>query len=470
MKHCVWFLILALLAPLSAFAATAPSAFVGDWSGVLDGGVQKLRMVVHISRSPAGEWTGTMDSPDQGAKGIPFDSVLVNDARIALVMSRIGGRYQGTLSEAGTINGHWSQGGMSLPLDLARGDGSGNGPHRPQAPLPPYPYRSQDVTYTGGASDVKIAGTFTWPAGDVRSPAVLLVSGSGPQNRDSEVMSHKPFHVLADYLTRKGIAVLRTDDRGIGKSTGSFATATSADFAADAAAGVAFLKSRPEVDPARIGVIGHSEGGIVAPLVAVQSSDVAFLVLMAGFADNIEVILRAQSRLMMEAGGTPESFIALNDSTIVTACRLVRAGGDPETLNARLDSAVDKMLARMTPEQKSAPGLSRDALVKAARAMNTPWFHYLLNYDPRATLEKVKVPVLALNGARDLQVPASQLDEIAAALKAGGNTRVEIQRFPGLNHLFQTAPTGLIVEYSEIAETMSPAVMERVASWVLALP
>jgi fermentation-respiration switch protein FrsA (DUF1100 family) len=268
-------------------------------------------------------------------------------------------------------------------------------------------------------------------------------------------MGHKPFLVLADNLTRKGIVVLRADKRGVGKSGGNYSLAVMADFASDADAGVAYLKSRPEVDGRRIGLIGHSEGGVEAPMSAVNNHDVAFVVMMAGTGVPGDQLLPEQARLLQRASGKKPVEIEKDLATQREVLTAVKKDKD----DATLEKDMRAILAGKVPEAQM------DMQIKT---VSSPWFRDLLTYDPAPTLTKLTCPVLVLNGEKDLQVPPSQnLPPIRKALKAGGNKNFEIVELPGLNHLFQTAKTGSIGEYAEIEETMSPVVMEKISSWVL---
>lgn len=260
-----------------------PSDIDGAWMGTIDMGVAKLRIVFHILNTADG-LTATADSPDQGAKGLPVSAVTRNDSSLRLEMKALGAVFDGKIApDLKTVTGTFAQNGGSFPLVLTRiKDTSQLERPRPQNPVKPYPYREEEVAYDNHAQNVRLAATLTIPSGNGPFPAVALITGSGPQDRDESLMGHRPFLVLADYLTRRGIVVLRADDRGIGKSTGDFSKATTADFATDAEAGIAFLKTRREVSSRKIGLIGHSEGGVIAPMVAARNPDVAFIVMMAG--------------------------------------------------------------------------------------------------------------------------------------------------------------------------------------------
>ncbi len=442
---------------------------VGDWAGALDVGTLKLRLILHVTQGDDGVLRATLDSVDQNAHGIPIDVVAFDGKTLRIEMHKLNAVYNATLDDAATtITGTWTQRGNALPLEMTHTeDAASLIPKRPQEPKPPFPYESRDVTYANG--DVTLAGTLTIPSGRGPHPAVLLISGSGPQNRDEAVMNHKPFLVLADHLTRQGIAVLRVDDRGVGKSTGVFETATTEDFASDATAGVAYLKTLPDVDSKRIGLIGHSEGGIVAPMVAVKSDDVVFLVLMAGVGVPIEDLLRAQSRLLLKANGADDYYIAQNEALSARLFAIARSEPDATVREAKLREATRAFVDELPDSEKSMSDEDLAGLAGSVRMLATPWMHYLLAYDPAATLRRVTVPVLAINGELDLQVPPSQnLPAIQKALADGGNKDVTVVELPKLNHLFQTAVTGAPSEYGTIEETMASLALKTVSDWMVA--
>ena len=281
-----------------------PSDIDGDWQGALDLGTAKLRLAFHITNTEDG-LTATMDSLDQNIKGMPVTAVTRDGASIKMELKSIGGRFEGKISkDLAAIEGAWIQNGNSLPLVLKRVKSAAElERRRPQNPVKPYPYREEEVAYHNKAAGIQLAATLTTPTGTGPFPAVLLICGSGPHDRDESLQGHRPFLVLADYLTRKGIAVLRADKRGVGQSTGDDESATMTDFATDAEAGVAYLKTRAEVDAHRIGLVGHSEGAMVAPMVATHNSDVAFLVLMAGPGVPGDQILAVQKAFDLKIRG-----------------------------------------------------------------------------------------------------------------------------------------------------------------------
>jgi pimeloyl-ACP methyl ester carboxylesterase len=457
--------------PAELAGPEVPKELEGLWVGKLKIMlVIELRIVLRVEKAgPEGRLKAYLDSPDQNAKGIPVSTISLEKERVQFTAAAIGGTFDGTLNEAkDEAAGSWSQAGRKWPLTLKKTTRLEES-RRPQHPKPPFPYRAEEVSYENKDGGVTLAGTLTLPQGDGPFPAVLLITGSGPQDRDETIFEHKPFLVLADYLTRRGIAVLRVDDRGVGKSTGSPNEATSEDFAGDVLAGVAFLKARKEIDPRRIGLMGHSEGGLIAPMVASRSDDVAFLVLLAGTGVPGSEILERQSELILRAGGASDAKIAQNRSYI-RRLNEIAATTDADKIAEALKPLGQELRALLAAEGEKADddkGLSDYQVKTLVDRMNSSWMRYFLKFDPRPTLAKVRCPVLALNGEKDLQVPPSQnLPEIEKALKAGGNTDVTIVELPGLNHLFQTCTTGSPLEYGKIEETFAPAALERIGAWI----
>jgi pimeloyl-ACP methyl ester carboxylesterase len=421
----------------------------GPWQGSLKTPMGAIRVVFHVSGSPDGKLTAKMDSPDQGAFGFPVDEVALEGRTVRIAIARIGFTYSGTLNDDGSeISGTLRQNGVELPLVLSKLQKTPEQPKRPQEPVPPLPYREEEVTFRNTKAGIELAGTLTVPRTAGPHPAAILISGSGPQDRNEAIAGHKPFLVLADHLTRNGIAVLRYDDRGFAKSKGDFNSATTEDFAADAAAAFEFLMTRKDIDPKRVGLIGHSEGGIVAPIVANREPGVAFVVLMAGTAVTGDQVILEQSRAIAKAMGASAEAVERQMKAQHEAFAAMREEKDPDALAKRLEAL---------------PG-AQAASVKRAL---TPWFRYFIAYDPAPALEKLKQPVLALNGELDLQVlPDQNLPPMEAALKRSGNPDATIRRMPGLNHLFQNAKTGLPAEYAKIEETMAPAALEAISTWI----
>ncbi len=330
-------------------------------------------------------------------------------------------------------------------------------PPRPQEPKPPFPYIEQEVSYSNPeAQGVVLAGTFTEPNTRGPFPAVLLITGAGPQDRDETIAGHKPFFVLSDYLTRRGIAVLRVDDRGTAKSTGNFEGATTEDFASDAEASVHYLMSRDDVDQKHIGLIGHGEGAIVAPMVAIKMPQIAFLVLLAGTAVPGEEVLLAQTERAEAAAHVPEEQINADKRIGKLLYGMVREGKSEVDLRNALFKLPEEYKPYLAPWQRQLPRLE------------APWLRFFLSYDPATALEKVKCPVLALEGEKDMQVsPDQNVHAIKSALAHGGNRDSEVDLLPRLNYMFQTANTGLGWEYAMIPETMSPVVLQKIDEWIM---
>jgi pimeloyl-ACP methyl ester carboxylesterase len=448
---------------------TGAEAFVGTWEGVLDTGTARLRLVLHVSRADDGVMSGTLDSPDQGANGIPASEVSAADGELRFAVANLGATYTARLSTDGaSMSGTFMQGGAQLPLDLNRQSGdpgaAATPPNRPQNPTPPLPYDTEEVTVQS-APGVTLAGTLTLPRGAGPFPAAVLVSGSGPQDRDETVFGHKPFLVLSDHLTRAGIAVLRYDDRGIGASTGNFAAATSEDFATDALAAVAFLKARGDIGA--VGVVGHSEGGLVGPMAAARSDDVDYVVMLAGPGMTGEEIVLLQGELIARAQGAPEDAIRANAEAQKRLFGVVRTEPDTAAAAVKLRAALEETITAL-PEAQRAQAGSPEAIEAQVRQVNSPWFRFFLTYDPRPALERVHVPILALNGGNDLQVPAeADLREVEAAFARGRNPDATARLLPGLNHLFQKSSTGSPGEYATIEETMDPTALDAVSGWIL---
>jgi len=343
-------------------------------------------------------------------------------------------------------------------------------PARPQQPEPPYPYTVQDVTFANSEAGVELAGTLTLPDGNGPFPAVVLVSGSGPQDRDEALFGHKPFLVLADHLTRHGIAVLRYDDRGVGRSTGDFSTATSMDFTGDALAAVASLRARPDIRKDGIGIAGHSEGGLVAPMASTRSDEVSFIVMLAGPGVPGIDILVAQGELINRAAGASEDVIEFNRRIQLGLADIVAAEPDPEVAGPRMQVFMHEVIESLPDEVREVigGGMNDDAIIATVNQMNSPWFRSFLHYDPRPALENVEVPTLAVIGGKDLQVPPSlNIPEIEGAFDRGGNPDATVRVLPGLNHLFQETETGSPAEYGQLEQTMSPMLLDVVTDWIL---
>jgi pimeloyl-ACP methyl ester carboxylesterase len=454
--------LLALAMPATA-QTPAQSRFIGTWEGTLDAGTARLRTALVVERDSAGGLKGALISIDQGNARIP-GTITTSGDTLTIALSAAGAGFKGVLTTAGdSLNGTFTQGG-SLPLKLKRSQGLSSRV-RPQDPKPPFPYRTKEVTFES-APGVRLAGTITTPEGNGPFPAVVFVTGSGPQNRDEELLEHRPFLVIADYLARHGIASLRYDDRGIAKSTGSFATATSADFANDAEAAVRVLRAEPGINSKHVGILGHSEGGMIAPIVAARNSDVAFIVLLAGPGISGDSTLILQTRAMAAGAGASQEALDRGTRTNRLFYDIAKANTDSATMMAGLRRAAEKIALEAKPGATADPNIV-NGIMQQLVPITTPWYRYFLRYDPRPTLERVHVPVLALNGSKDVQVlPKENLSAIKSALATAGNKDVEVVELPELNHLFQHATSGLVAEYGGIDETVSPDVLAKVAAWI----
>lgn len=441
----------------------------GIWMGNLTvpGGLE-LRIVFNISINPDGSINASMDSPDQGVSGIPVESVSYKNGNLNLGVKSIPGSFEGIYQENNkTIEGEWKQAGSVFPLVLNRIEKAPE-THREQDPIKPYPYTEEEVVYENKEAGVKLAGTLTLPQSEGPFPAVILITGSGQQNRNEEIAGHRPFLVLSDYLTRQGIAVLRVDDRGIGGSTGNVSQDTTEDFAGDVLTGVEYLKSREEIDPSRIGLIGHSEGGLIAPMVAVKSPDIAFIVLMAAPGVTGEEILYMQSDRITRAEGASNETIVQNEALMRRMYSVVKEEKNNIAAEEELREILRTEIANTSEQKTESSGHSEAVIDAQVTALTSPWMRFFLTYDPRPTLMKVKCPVLAITGEKDLQVPPEEnLRAIDDALKAGGNKDYIVKELPGLNHLFQTAKTGSPSEYAKIEETISPDALEIIGNWIL---
>ncbi len=455
---------LTLLLALAALTGLMAQDLTGDWHGMLDVGGQKLRIVFHISVAEAG-LSATMDSPDQSSFDLPVSKVSFVDPRLELALDIAAITYTAELRE-GILVGTFKQGGFEAPMDMRREALEPPVYVRPQEPREPFSYLIEEVVFPNPEAGIKLAGTLTLPEGEGPFPAVVMISGSGPQNRDEELMGHKPFWVIADHLTNNGIAVLRYDDRGVGGSEGDAASSTTYDFVGDALSAVSYLKSRPEV--LEIGLVGHSEGGIIAPIAASKSDEVDFIVLMAGTGIRGDKLLLAQEELIYRASGMDEEELAVMLEVNAGAFELVINAPDLETMKTELGKYLRDKMADGTIE--TPEGMSDEDIYQLQMdSMGNPWMYEFIRLDPSEWLEKVTCPVLALNGTKDLQVPSeTNLAAISQALDKAGNKDYTIVEFAGLNHLFQECETGHPDEYARIEQTIAPVVLDEITDWIKA--
>ena len=451
MNKLFW-IVGAMVANTIAAATILPQqqSIDGAWNGSLTIGPQTLRITVRFTTSETG-LRATIDIPQQGATGVQLQNVSYDDSRVYMELPAGPGLAVFDGRQVGdSIGGAFTQAGLGGTFFLKRSSQAAAMPKEPPEPLP---YAEEEVTFHN--ADITLAGTLTLPESGAPHPAVVMITGSGPQNRDEELFGFKPFHLIADHLTRNGIAVLRYDDRGVGGSTGSVSEATTEDFARDVLAAVDFLKNRSDIDPERIGLIGHSEGGIVAPLASSMSDDVAFMVLMAGTSVSGAEILIEQGALIMRASGATEADMEKQIAFQKRTFEAIRSGDGWDELAADLETRLRESIAEMPDSQRNAitdVDAYIDAQIQAQlTALQTPWLRYFLDYDPAVTLRTIDTPILALFGELDLQVPPAQnRGPLEQALRDGNHPDYTVRVLPRANHLFITATTGSPTEYATL--------------------
>ncbi|MDH7484247.1 MAG: alpha/beta fold hydrolase [Spirochaetales bacterium] len=480
--------LLAVFVPISGIhAEQCPTTLAGTWEGTLQAGAVSLRVVFNMVAVEV-RWTGTMDSPDQGVRGIPISRIACDAGSIILEIALIGGVYRGTIDADGTtIEGFWKQSGITLPLQLKKTGQPEGGTAGRSPSLQPFAAASGEGKETPGASDrnffstevrftspsagIVLAGTMTMPEGDGPFPAVVLITGSGPQDRDETILGHKPFLVIAEHLARHGIASLRCDDRGIGASEGDFQTATTCDFADDAEAALKYLASQTHVDSRRIGLVGHSEGGIIAAMVAARQPTARFAILLASPGIRGDRLLLLQNAALGRASGLSAESIEHANTINRRLYDLAMSAVSDEAARTEI---IAEIMAGMTggailPASDEA-ALRQQASIMADQLL-APWMRVFLALDPADYLRQLDIPVLALNGEKDVQVPAEEnLAAIGAALEQSHSPSWKLVRLPGLNHLFQHAETGLPSEYGLLQESFAVEALQQMTDWILALP
>jgi uncharacterized protein len=440
----------------------------GSWLGKISTNGIDLRLIFNLKLNEKDSLIATADSPDQGAKNIPLGRVILKDQKLTIQAPMLLGEYNGTITGDSTIDGIWTQRGGNYTVNLKKLK-TPFAINRPQEPKPPFPYESEDVTFTNNKFNIKLGGTLTIPAGKGPFRAVILITGSGAQNRNEEIMGHKPFMVIADYLSRNGIAVLRYDDRGVGKSQGNYAESTSADLATDAEAAFTYLKNDPKINPKAIGLLGHSEGGLIAPIVAASNENIAFIVSLAGPGVTGQQIIIRQSQDIGRLSGEKENAIKESAETNKKLYAVLRKEKDNKKAEVKILALYREILIKKkTSKEDTEKAVNQ---LKATFGSGTyTWFRYFIMTDPAVFWKKVKCPVLAMNGEKDLQVAANEnLPAIEKALKSSGNKSVKTTKLQGLNHLFQHCKTGLPTEYGEIEETFSPEALKIITDWISGL-
>lgn len=457
----------------------------GNWEGILQLQGQEIPIIFHLLKDTTGKYSANFDSPKQNAFALPCSEVIINTDSIILVMPIIKGRYAGKLNEtSGRLTGYWYQNVMSFPLILQKtGDlAMVKKINRPQTPKPPYSYKSEDIIYFNAGKSMQFGATFTVPLPDTNVdyfrtpvyPTVILITGSGKQDRDETIFNHKPFAVIADHLTRHGIAVLRVDDRDIGKTTGNFNVSTTADFANDVQTGIDYLKTRNDVDTNNIGLIGHSEGGLIAPMLASKRKDVRFIILLAGPGINIIDMMEQQSADIMESKGISVSDITAYRPLYKNTVTVVINARDSATASQQVIPVFKKwQTGKSALTIKNTTGVENEKDISAFAAafikeLSNPWLKYFLKLNPGDYLAKTNCPVLALNGEKDIQVAANpNLTGIKNALEKNNNKNFKVIERPGLNHLFQHCKTCTLDEYGQLEETFDIETLKIISDWIL---
>jgi pimeloyl-ACP methyl ester carboxylesterase len=444
---------------------------IGSWYGTLNVNGTKLKIVFHLTKT-GNEYKATMDSPDQNAKGLPTDKATFSNSVLSIQAASMGITYTGSfLPDSNKFKGVFKQASLSFPLDLGRTApvASVKPPvQRPQDPKD-FPYKQEEVTFSNPKANVQLSGTLTTPSNGKFSKIIIFISGSGAQDRNEELgpFNQRPFLVWSDWLTRNGFATLRYDDRGTGKSTGVFSDATTVDFSEDAEAAVKYVSSRKDLQRLSIGLMGHSEGGIIAPMIANRNRSIKFLVLLAAPGVPISDLMLQQNAAIAKLAGSPEQLelAALINNTFYSTIK-TNQGLSPAQLKLRLDSNLRKELKVYA--KNISEDVNVDAIVNSVSPlMGSKWFTSFIALDPSVNLSKVKCQVLALNGTLDAQVNSTaNLAGIKTNLEKAGNKHFEIVPLTGLNHLLQKAVTGSVKEYGEIEETVNPVALKKVSDWV----
>ena len=438
----------------------------GTWNGILKVQGMQLSLVFHINKTENG-FSSKMDSPDQKAFGIPVTTTNFENLKLKIAIANAGIEYEGVLGSDGSIIGNFKQSGQTFSMNLSKGKVEKEIIKRPQEPQKPYSYYTEEVVFENKGANINLAGTLSLPTKEGVFPAVILITGSGAQNRDEELLGHKPFLLIADYLTKNGIAVFRFDDRGTASSKGNFKTATTLDFATDVEAALEFLKTRKEIDQKKIGLIGHSEGGIIAPMVANKSKNVSFIILIAGTGIPGDELLLLQQELIGSASGISEADLKKSKIANTEVFGMVKKATNSDQMKKDITELITKSI-KADSKGKIPDGITEsDFIDMQVSQITSPWMQFFIKYNPALALEKVKCPVLALNGDKDMQVPSKvNLEAINNALTKGGNKKVTIKELPNLNHLFQECKTGAPQEYSEIEQTFSPLALTEILNWI----
>ena len=461
---------------------TCAQGIAGVWNGTLHVQPKDIPIVFHIARDSAGKLIATFDIPSQNAFSLPVSEVITKEDSVILMIAMLNGKYAGILGgDKKTIDGWWFQGNGSFPLTVIKTSDNATVKRRrrPQTPKPPFPYQTRDVEYWNADKSIQYGATLTYPTTDPGSPAqktfpaVILITGSGQQDRDETIFGHKPFAVIADNLTKKGFLVLRVDDRGIGKTTGDFSQSITLDFAKDVEAGLDFLEAQPEVNKEKIGLLGHSEGGVIAPIVANERKEVKFIVLLAGPGIPSVNLLEQQSEAVsISEGRTPAAAKAISALVRIVweeVNKNLDADSTFKNTRMRVDAWAKTIDTATLAKLRSMNTTSPDELIRQfIDVMGSKWFRYFFTFDPRPYLQKLQCKVLALNGSKDVQVMASyNLAAIRASLQNSHSPGYDVIELPGLNHFFQTCIKCSPSEYGDLEETFSPTALAVMDDWLL---
>jgi len=443
----------------------------GNWQGNLNAG-KELNIIFHFTKA-GDSYTGTMDVPAQNAKDLPLSKVIVTADSMVAEMAAANITYKGVLVNNSTLVGKWMQNGASVPLKLSRFVTAETNAVKPQTPVPPFSYNSEDVEYGNADKSVHFGATLTYPKTGDNFPVALLITGSGQQDRDETIFGHKPFAVLADYLTKKGYAVLRVDDRGVGKTTGSLAHVTSADFAADVEAGIAYLKTRPEINKNKMGLIGHSEGGVIAPMVAAKHPEMDFIVMWAGPVIGGLATNTSQNVFSLAKAGINAEAVNAFESLHTAELELFGHAENTAVLNKRAKQVYDDWKKKQSPGILTALYAGDSTIVGKTiydiydGLYNNYWMRYFITHNFEEDLAKVHCKVLAINGDKDTQVDAVEnLHAVDSILAKNKNPHYKTVKLPGLNHLLQPAVTGDISEYATIPTTIEPFALKTIGDWL----
>ena len=453
---------------LLAFGQVEKDQIPGSWQGDLNTGNGELRLVFNISLVEDNSFKATLDSPDQGAMDIPLGEVNVTGDSLRIAAPNIQGYYLGKVSSDTSITGEWHQAGRILKLDLEK-KGKAIVLNRPQEPQPPFPYNEEEVSFRNAEQGFSLGGTLTLPGGEGPFPAAILVTGSGSQNRDEEIFGHKPFKLIADHLTRNGIAVLRYDDRGVASSGGSLLETTTRDYAEDARSAFDYLFKRSEIDHSEIGVIGHSEGGMIALMLASSQNDIAYILSLAGPGVDGKTILLEQSDYIASLSGVEKSILEDNRTVMSNVYDLMIAHESYQVWEEEVLKFTSKFYSEKGSYNFSEEDIERGKrnLLGSIPESSYAWMRYFVMFDPASLFGSIKCPVLALNGEKDCQVlPEGNISAIRMGLLEAGNTNSTTMILPGLNHLFQNCETGLPNEYGIIEETFDQKTLEIMSEWI----